>query len=270
MRYYKGISDAGQENFKAWPYTGNLSAYAAVRVDTTTPSPSIVAVTTVGTSFLGVTNEPTPYSSALPWSTNPVIPGFDPGPNGTVALGTTGRIACHVHRPGDLYEAEVDQTTTVAATGGTGTTITTASNDAGLGGAYVYIVGGTGRGQLRYVASSIANTSLTLPAAGAWTTNPDATSTFIVIRPRFSTDIVLATGGVNALGEPLASGSTNVFKLHEAWVEHVSLGRKELTPIGSSNVREPGLQSLGVDFDLTNTPAPRFYLILAPVDPFYN
>ena len=271
MRFYKGVSDAGQENFKAFPYASSLNAYAGVAQVGATPV--IGAVTTDASNFLGVPNEPAPYSNELQWSGAPVIPGFDPGAaTGTVALGTTSRVACHVHRPGDLYEADyaIGTGDDVDATGAsTATTIVAAATDTDLEGGWVYIVRGLGAGQLRYIASS-NGTTITLPAAGAFTTTPDATSRFIVIRKRFSVNNRLTAAGREVSGEAVSTMSNNGFKLREVWVEHPSLGKKELTPVGSSNIREPGLGSLLYDFDVTsaNTIQPRFYAVLEPTDPF--
>jgi hypothetical protein len=63
----------------------------------------------------------------------------------------------------------------------TSTVLTVAACDDNLDGSWVYINSGTGAGQLRYVSAADATT---LTVNTAFTTTPDATSDFILIRPQ--------------------------------------------------------------------------------------
>lgn len=70
-------------------------------------------------------------------------------------------------------------TTGIAVTSSTSTVLTHASGDDNLDGCWVYIVSGTGAGQLRYCKAAAATTKT---VETAFTTTPDSTSTFLLIR----------------------------------------------------------------------------------------
>lgn len=77
--------------------------------------------------------------------------------------------------------------TALAVSSSTSTVLTAATMDDNLDGSWIYIVSGTGVGQLRFVKA--ADTT-TLTVNTAWTTTPDSTSKMIIIR-----NVGIPTGG---------------------------------------------------------------------------
>lgn len=77
--------------------------------------------------------------------------------------------------------------TALAVTSSTSTVLTAATMDDNLDASWVYIVSGTGAGQLRFIKA--ADTT-TLTVNTAWTTTPDSTSKMIIIR-----NVGIPTGG---------------------------------------------------------------------------
>lgn len=77
----------------------------------------------------------------------------------------------------------------IDVTSSTSTVVTHAAGDDDLDGGWIYINSGTGAGQLRYVKAA---TTTTKTVNTAFTTTPDSTSDFILIRP-----VGKSTGGVD-------------------------------------------------------------------------
>lgn len=127
----------------------------------------------------------------------------------------------------------------------TSTILTAATMDDHLDGSWIYINSGTGAGQLRYVKA--ANTT-TLTVNTAFTTTPDSTSDFIIIRPQG-----LPEGGVilNSTFDKLlavldATTSQKILVLKN-FVEG-PFGNKELDITANSELEADSLNSRGVRF----------------------
>ena len=88
---------------------------------------------------------------------------------------------CRLVNNSKIFKAYYDLTTStdLDVSSSTSTILTAATMNDNLDGSWVYINSGTGAGQLRYVKA--ANTT-TLTVNTAFTTTPDATSDFILIR----------------------------------------------------------------------------------------
>lgn len=101
---------------------------------------------------------------------------------GTVAAGTLAYEHVTLDN-GVIWMAEWDQSTItsndVSSSTSTATTFTTTQVDDSDGG-YMYIVSGTGSGQLRYIGAA-TTTVLTVGTSMAWTTTPDTTSDVAII-----------------------------------------------------------------------------------------
>jgi hypothetical protein len=100
------------------------------------------------------------------------------------AEGLTTLVASNLGTP-LLYQCRVQLVETASTdldvASATSTVLTVAACDDNLDGSWVYINSGTGAGQLRYVSAADATT---LTVNTAFTTTPDATSDFILIRPQ--------------------------------------------------------------------------------------
>ena len=91
--------------------------------------------------------------------------------------GTFGAGSCGVHHPNGP---------TGTATAGSSTTLTTNLTIPGsLDGYMIRITGGTGAGQERTIASNTYGTNSVLTVTSSWSTNPDATSTYMIQSGRF-------------------------------------------------------------------------------------
>lgn len=129
----------------------------------------------------------------------------------------------------------------------TSTSLTGLTIDDNLDGSWIYINSGTGAGQLRYV--SAANTS-SLTVSSAFTTTPDNTSDFIIIR---HTGITAAGGNIlnsdrTKLLAALASSQTGEVVVLKNFIEG-AFGKIEL---------DPTLNSILTSADNLNTRGVRF------------
>lgn len=91
--------------------------------------------------------------------------------------GTFGAGACAVFHP-------MGPTGTASA-GGATTITTTLTLNRRLDGFKIRITGGTGAGQERTIASNTLGANSVITVTSAWTTNPDATSTFVLATGRY-------------------------------------------------------------------------------------
>lgn len=97
-------------------------------------------------------------------------------PSGALA-GTFGAGACGVFHP---------MGPTGTATAGAATTITTGLTlNRRLDGYVIRITGGTGAGQERTISRNTLGAASVITVTSAWSTNPDATSTFVLITGRY-------------------------------------------------------------------------------------
>lgn len=95
---------------------------------------------------------------------------------------TMYKALCRILNNPTIIRAYYDMSTStdLDVSSSTSTVITTAANDDDVDGGWVYINSGTGAGQLRYIKASSATT---LTVNTAFTTTPDSTSDFVLIRP---------------------------------------------------------------------------------------
>lgn len=145
-----------------------------------------------------------------------------------------------------VWKAYWDDTATSGAvdvSSATTAAITHASGDDDLDGCWVYIVRGTGAGQLRYCKAAAAATKT---VNTAFTTAPDNTSDFLLIRGQGR-----PTGGqdLTATFEKLrsAAAATGQIMILKNWVEG-PLGTKNLNITDNSDLEADGLNGRGVRF----------------------
>lgn len=130
-------------------------------------------------------------------------------------------------------------------TSSTSTILTHGSGDQDLDGGWLYINSGTGAGQLRYIKGADATTKT---VNTAFTTTPDSSSDFILIRPEG-----ISTGGndlsaspSNLLRSVVSAGGREILVLKN-WIEGPS-GTKELDITQNPDLELDGLNSRGVRF----------------------
>jgi hypothetical protein len=127
----------------------------------------------------------------------------------------------------------------------TSTIITTAANDDDLDGGWVYINSGTGAGQLRYIKAS---TATTITVNTAFTTTPDSTSDFIIIRPEGAPLDGIALNATFDMILPVLN-ETNASRII-ILENHVQgpMGDKVLNITDNSDLETDGLNGRGVRF----------------------
>lgn len=146
-----------------------------------------------------------------------------------------------------VFKAYYDMSTSVDldVASSTSTIITVAACDDNLDGSWVYINSGTGIGQLRYVKA--ANTT-TLTVNTAFTTTPDSTSDFILIRPQG-----LPEGGValdttfSKIKSVLDETTSQKILVLKNFIEGPT-GVEVLDITANSHLETDGLNSRGVRF----------------------
>lgn len=106
---------------------------------------------------------------------------------GTVAGNNTAGTAVAFHPSGPTGTASAGSSTTI-------TTATTVQTD--LAGRVVRITGGTGAGQERIISRNTVGSNSVLTVTSAWGTNPDATSTYLILSGRFYVFSAGATPGL--------------------------------------------------------------------------
>ncbi len=131
----------------------------------------------------------------------------------------------------------------IDTTSSTSTVLTHAAGDDNLDGGWLYINSGTGAGQLRYIKA--ANTT-TKTVNTAFTTTPDSTSDFVLIRNQG-----LPTGGQD-LDSTFSSlktavSATGQLMILKNFIEGPT-GTKELNVTLNSDLEMDGLNSRGVRF----------------------
>jgi hypothetical protein len=140
---------------------------------------------------------------------------------------------------GSAYDLDVASSTS--------TIITHSTIDDNLDGSWVYMNSGTGAGQLRYVKA--ADTT-TLTVNTAFTTTPDSTTDFIIIRPQglqaASTGIQLDSTFSKILTEANESATSSIIILKN-FVQG-PMGIKELDITANPDLETDGLNSRGVRF----------------------
>jgi len=173
--------------------------------------------------------------------------------------GRTALVATHLGTP-LLYQAKVHMVDNpkvfkayydmaaandLSVASSTSTVITVAACDDNLDGSWVYINSGTGVGQLRYVKAADATT---LTVNTAFTTTPDSTSDFILIRPQG-----LPEGGValdstfSKIKSVLDETTSQKILVLKNFVEG-PMGTKVLDITANSHLETDGLNGRGVRF----------------------
>ena len=127
----------------------------------------------------------------------------------------------------------------------TSTVITTAGNDDDLDGGWVYINSGTGVGQLRYIKGS---TATTITVNTAFTTTPDSTSDFVIIRPE---GLPLDGIALNSTFDKILpvlneTNASRMFILKN--VVQGPMGTKDLDITANPDLEVDGLSNRGVRF----------------------
>ena len=135
------------------------------------------------------------------------------------------------------------------ATGSSSTSqITTAAVDDYLEGSWVYINSGTGAGQLRYIKTC---TTTVLTVNTAFTTAPDATSDFILIRypglQAASTGLSLDTTYYSMIATVLDETDTSLIIPLKNFVQG-PMGTKELDITANPDLETDGLNGRGIRF----------------------
>ena len=159
--------------------------------------------------------------------------------------------------PGCIVAAEYDQTSTVTMSASvTSTTATHASLEDDIDGGWIYIVSGTGIGQLMYIKTSAAATATYKSAS---TVTGAENDTFIKILPAFHPLLAVNTAADKLASQAAAGGLLwvilkNQYRLQgeEGWID--------LDPTVHHNLLGGGLNSLGI----------KFQALLAPRDTVYN
>ncbi len=127
----------------------------------------------------------------------------------------------------------------------TSTVLTVAACDDNLDGSWVYINTGTGAGQLRYVKAADGTT---LTVNTAFTTTPDSTSDFILIRPQgLSTGGTALSATFDKILPVLDETTSQKILILKNFVEGPA-GNMELNITDNSQLEMDGLDSRGVRF----------------------
>lgn len=148
-----------------------------------------------------------------------------------------------------LLKAYYDLTTStdLDVASSTSTVVTVSAVDDNMDGSWIYINSGTGAGQLRYIKA--ADTT-TMTVNTAFTTTPDSTSDYILIRP---VGLQAASAGVqlNATFDKILAAdnesATSSILVLKNFVQG-PMGIKELDITANSDLECDGLNSRGVRF----------------------
>ncbi len=161
---------------------------------------------------------------------------------GTLASGATTFPSSSVElaAPVNILSFDYDQTSTMAVASFTGQTITVTSLETDLDTGYVYATGGTGVGQLMFIASQGSGTAV---LANAPSVAPDSTTTLIKILPLFHNLMFLSGGNSTQgtmAGTQAAAGSQRAVVLENYMIQNgLAL---PLNPLANGNMT--GLNSL--------------------------
>lgn len=162
---------------------------------------------------------------------------------------------CRLVNNSKIFKAYYDLTasTDLDVSSSTSTILTAATMDDNLDGSWVYINSGTGAGQLRYVKA--ANTT-TLTVNTAFTTTPDATSDFIIIRP-----VGLPEGGV-----ALNSTFDKILPVLNETTSQKILVLKNFVEGPTGNMELDITANSHLEMDNLNTRGVRFYSLIMFID----
>ena len=140
---------------------------------------------------------------------------------------------------------DLTASTDLSVQSSTSTVITTAGHDDNLDGSWVYMNTGTGAGQLRYVKA--ADTT-TLTVNTAFTTTPDSTTDFILIRPQgIPQDGTILNATFDQLLAVLLTATAQKTIILKNFVEGPN-GVQELDITNNSGLEMDDLNSRGVRF----------------------
>lgn len=138
---------------------------------------------------------------------------------------------------GVIVRAEYDQSDTAAVASNSSTTLTITSLEDDIDTSWIYAVGGTGAGELSFLAAS-ASGSATQKTAMGW----DSTTTVIKILRLFHQVAKLVTAA-DKIGTDAAAGSWTIAVLQN-WIKNNSLGWAYLDPTIHDN--KSGLNATGL------------------------
>lgn len=197
----------------------------AMTLDTTTNGCVLNLITpTTGDFFVGVTNEPIPDPSH-----SPALVTKDPT---TTSVPSGTLVFCKIiTEPLGVYKTECDVSAPLAVASATATTITlSVATDDDQDGGWVYVIAGTGKGQLAWIGAA-TTTVLTISTAQNWKVTPDATSTVLIIRRKGRPP---AGSGINLTTDTLkisnASTQTGEFLNLESYIQSYQISRQPLRP----------------------------------------
>jgi len=154
---------------------------------------------------------------------------------------------CQLVNNSKIFKAYYDLATStdLDVASSTSTVLTTATHDDNLDGSWIYINSGTGAGQLRYVKAA-DTTDLTVNTA--FTTTPDATSDFIIIRHEgIPTDGVALNSTFDKILPVLNESSSQKILILKNFVEG-PMGTMELDITANSHLECDNLNTRGVRF----------------------
>ena len=154
--------------------------------------------------------------------------------------------------PGCLVAAEYDQTDTMAVASATSTVATVSSIEDNIDGGWLYVVSGTGIGQLLFIMDSAAGTAGYVSAS---TTTLDNTSTLIKILP-ISHSLLKMNATCDKLGTDAAAGTWTCKVVRNQMKYAGQEGWIDLDPKAHHNLQLNGL-------------SPVFRSIVSPVNTFF-
>lgn len=127
--------------------------------------------------------------------------------------------------PSAVYEADYDQADTMVAVSSSSTTATITSLEDDIDGGWLYVVSGTGAGQLRWLAASASGSCTTLTA---FSPVLDGTSYLIKILPNFH-KLVKLNSTATKIGTDAAAGS-GIISVLENFVRADGINKQRLDP----------------------------------------
>ena len=145
-------------------------------------------------------------------------------------------------QPVHIWKVYWDMDTDLDTTSSSSTVVTHATSDDNLDGSWIYINSGTGRGQLRYISGAGTTTKT---VSDAFSTTPDATSDFVLIRNvGFPTDGVSLNSTRDKFVSVLNESSANTVIILKNFMEG-KFGSVELCPTKNSQLRGANNLHLG-------------------------
>ncbi len=138
---------------------------------------------------------------------------------------------------GVIVRAEYDQADTAAVASNSGTTLTITSLEDNIDTSWIYAVGGTGAGELSFLATSASGSAVQKTAMG-WSSD-----TTVIKIPRLFHPLVKLNSTSDKIGTDAAAGSWTVVVIQN-WIKNVSRAWEILDPTKHDNLS--GLNATGL------------------------